>query len=61
MARKRTPCKAGNAGLDDETIYLMMLHKYQRVSCRDLARRFGITQGQAYNIIAKRQIGGCCG
>ena len=27
-----------NAGLDDETVYLMfMLHKYQRVSCRELA------------------------
>ncbi|MEM7292111.1 MAG: helix-turn-helix domain-containing protein [Pseudomonadota bacterium] len=61
MARRRSN-NPDNAGLDDETIYLMMmLHKYQRMSCRDLARRFGITQGQAYNIIAKRQIGGCCG
>ena len=62
MAKKRTSCRAVKAPVDDETIYLMMmLHKYQRVSCRDLARRFGISEGQAYDIIARRQIGGCCG
>jgi len=48
--------------LTDEDVYkMMMLHKYQRKSCAQLAREFGITQGDAYNLIAKRQIGGCCG
>ena len=48
--------------LSDEDVYMMMmLHKYQRKSCADIARRFGITRAQAYDIIARRQIGGCCG
>ncbi len=56
-SNKRLP---GN--LSDEDVYkMMMLHKYQRKSCSQLARQFGITQGEAYNIIASRQIGGGCG
>ena len=57
-------CRVRNLpnGLTDEDVYkMMMLHKYQRKSCAHLARQFGITQGEAYNIIARRQIGGCCG
>ena len=48
--------------LNDEDVYKMvMLHKYQRKSCAQLARQFGITTAQAYDVIARRQVGGCCG
>jgi hypothetical protein len=48
--------------LSDEDVYkMMMLHKYQRKSCAVLARQFGITRAQAYDILARRQVGGCCG
>ena len=48
--------------LTDEDVYkMMMLHKYQRKTCAQLARQFGISRAQAYDIIARRQIGGCCG
>ena len=57
--RKRRPLP-GN--LSDEDVYkMMMLHRYQRKSCAQLARQFGITPAQAYDLIARRQIGGCCG
>ena len=50
----------GNLTADD--IYkMMMLHKYQRKSCTKLAQQFGITRSQAYDILSRRQIGGCCG
>ena len=56
-SRHRLP---GN--LTDEDVYkMMMLHRYQRKTCAQLARQFGITQGEAYDLIARRQIGGCCG
>ena len=45
----------------DDVYLMMMLHKYQRKSCAQLARQFGITRAQAYDLIARRQIGGCCG
>lgn len=48
--------------LTPEEIYLMvMLHKYQGKSCAELARRFSIPPGQAYDIIAGRSHSGCCG
>ena len=48
--------------LTHEDVYtMMMLHKYQRKSCSQLARQFGITRAEAYDLIARRQIGGCCG
>ena len=48
--------------LSDEDVYKMiMLHRYQRKTHLQLARQFGITAAQAYDLIAKRQIGGCCG
>lgn len=40
---------------------MMMLHQYQHKSCEQLARQFGITRAQAYDLLARRQIGGCCG
>ena len=56
-AKRRLP---GN--LTDEDVYRMvMLHRYQRKSCAQLARQFGITHGEAYDLIARRQVGGCCG
>jgi hypothetical protein len=48
--------------LTDEDVYkIIMLHKYQRKSCAQIARQFGITRAQAYDILARRQVGGCCG
>jgi hypothetical protein len=48
--------------LNDEDVYKMtMLHRYQRKTYVQLARLFGITTAQAYDLIAKRQVGGCCG
>jgi hypothetical protein len=40
---------------------MIMLHRYQRKTYVQLARIFGITAAQAYDLIAKRQVGGCCG
>lgn len=58
--RACTKSKKGN--LSDEDIYHMyMLHTYQKKSCRDIARQFGITPGEAYDIIARRSNSGCCG
>jgi hypothetical protein len=48
--------------LSDEDVYKMvMMHKYQRKTYLQLARIFGITAAQAYDLIARRQVGGCCG
>ena len=48
--------------LTDEDVYKMiMLHRYQRKTCEQLARQFGITRAQAYDLITRRQVGGCCG
>lgn len=57
---KPNPRLPGN--LSDEDVYhMVMLHHYQRKSCAQLARRFGITYSQAYDLIARRRVGGCCG
>jgi len=40
---------------------MIMLHRYQRKTCAQLAQQFGITRSQAYDLIARRQVGGCCG
>jgi hypothetical protein len=48
--------------LTDEDVYKMvMLQRYQRKSHEQLARQFGITRAQVYDLIARRQVGGCCG
>jgi len=64
MALKRS-CNTQNrlpGELTDEDVYkMMMLHRYQRKTCAQLARQFGISQAQAYDLIARRQTGGCCG
>ena len=58
----RRRCSSLPVKLTDEDVYkMMMLHKYQRKTCAQLARQFGISRAQAYDIIARRQIGGCCG
>ena len=40
---------------------MFMLHRYQRKSCDQLARRFGISRARVYDLLARRQVGGCCG
>ncbi len=50
------------AGISHDDVYLMvMLHSYQRQSCEQIARRFGLTRAQVYDLLARRQVGGCCG
>ena len=45
-----------------DDIYLMVcLHRYQRMSCEKIARRFGLPQGRVRDIIARNGYGGCCG
>jgi len=52
----------GKSELPDEDVYLMfMLHKHQHKSCDQLARQFGLTRAQVYDLLARRQVGGCCG
>jgi hypothetical protein len=66
MPLKRTSNSSNKTGLpgnlSDEDVYKMiMLHRYQRKTCEQLAQQFGITRSQAYDLIARRQVGGCCG
>ena len=64
MIRRRS-CSRNNrlpGKLTDEDVYkMMMLHRYQGRSCAQLARQFGISHAQAWDLIARRQVGGCCG
>jgi hypothetical protein len=62
-AKARQWCKTDYPGnlTADEVYKMIMLHKYQRKSCSQLAQQFGITRGQAYNILSSCQVGGCCG
>ncbi len=49
-------------GITHDDVYLMvMLHSYRRQSCEQIARRFGLTRAQVYDLLARRQVGGCCG
>ena len=58
--RSKRAALPGN--LSHEDVYKMiMMHRYQRKTYVQLARQFGITAAQAYDIIARRQVGGCCG
>ena len=58
--RRKPAALPGN--LSHEDVYkMMMLHRYQGRSCARLARQFGISHAQAYDLIARRQAGGCCG
>ena len=60
ICNRRRQVLPGN--LSDEDVYkMLMMHKYQRKTYVQLARIFGITAAQAYDLIAKRQVGGCCG
>lgn len=48
--------------LSDEDIYMIvMLHQNQRMSSRDIARKFGITTARVRDIVARRTGGSCCG
>jgi hypothetical protein len=62
-SRNKSRSKSSLPGnLRDEDVYkMMMLHRYQRKTCAQLAQQFGITRSQAYDLIARRQVGGCCG
>lgn len=66
MNISRTKTRPGKSTLPgnltaDDVYKMVMLHKYQRKSCSHLAKQFGITRGQAYDILSSRQVGGCCG
>lgn len=48
--------------LSDEDIYMIvMLHQNQRMSSRDIARKFGISTARVRDIVARRAGGSCCG
>ena len=48
--------------LSNADIYHMfMLYSYQHKSCREIARQFGVTHGEVYEIIASRANTTCCG
>ncbi len=58
-ARGSGPCERT---LSDEDIYMiMMLYQNQRMSSRDIARKFGITTARVRDIVARRSGGSCCG
>ena len=64
MYQRRTSSIAGSPSRDitDEDIYLMFcLHRYQRMTCEKIARRFGISRGKVKDLIARRANSGCCG
>ncbi len=46
---------------DEDTYMIMMLHQNQRMSSRDIARKFGITTARVRDIVARRSGGSCCG
>ncbi|QMU62362.1 MAG: hypothetical protein GKR92_11905 [Gammaproteobacteria bacterium] len=56
------PNKSKSKKFSDSEIYLMvMLHTYQHKSCSEIAKKFGVTQGEVYEIISRRINSGCCG
>lgn len=62
--RKRLSSSIGpnHSGISDDDIYLMVcLHRYQKKSCEQIARRFGLTAGVVKDIIGRRSNSGCCG
>ncbi len=53
---------AGNRKISADDIYLMVcLHRYQRMSCAKIARRFGLPMDKVRDIIARNSYGGSCG
>ncbi len=58
-AQSSGPC---TRPLSDEDIYMIvMLHQNQRMSSRDIARKFGISTARVRDIVARRAAGSCCG
>jgi hypothetical protein len=51
----------GKAITDDEKYMMLMLHQHQKLSLRNIAKKFGISSVQARIIIGKRSGPGCCG
>lgn len=52
---------SGRPLTDDDIYMIMMLHQYQRMSSRDIARKFDITTARVRDIVARRSGSGCCG
>ncbi len=46
---------------DSEIYHIMMLHSYQHKNCSQIAKQFGVTQGEIYEIISCRKNTSCCG
>ena len=60
--RINAPKKDKPTKFSDSEIYLMMmLHSYQHKSCSEIAKQFGVSQGEIYEIISRRTNSGCCG
>jgi len=48
--------------LSDEDVYMIvMLYHNQRMSSRDIAKKFNISTARVRDIIARRTNGSCCG
>ncbi len=46
---------------DSDIYFMVMLHSYQHKSRSEIAKQFGVTQGEVYEIISRRTNSGCCG
>ena len=46
---------------DSDIYHIVMLHSYQHKSCREIAKQFGVSHGEIYEIIASRTSTTCCG
>lgn len=48
--------------ITDEDIYhMLMLHKYQRKSLRQIAQKFSLNESEVRTIVGRRTGGSCCG
>ena len=53
--------KKSNKLSNADIYHMIMLHSYQHKSCSEIARQFGVTHGEVYEIIAGRASTTCCG
>ena len=61
-ARSPGGAVSGGRKIRADDIYLMVcLHRYQRMSCAKIARRFGLPPGKVRDLIARNSYGGSCG
>ena len=54
-------CKKVTKLSDSDIYHIVMLHSYQRKSCREIAKQFGVSTGEVYEILASRTSTTCCG